>query len=45
MGNAEFESAYKATLGHIKRLECEEADVFLSEFVPPFELDLDKLNG
>lgn len=42
-GNCEFVEAEKATRKLIESLHCEEADVFLKEFVPPYELPLDKL--
>lgn len=42
-GNSEFRSAKESTLGSIKKLECEEADIFLDEFLPAYSLNLDEL--
>ncbi|MBR6045610.1 MAG: 5'-deoxynucleotidase [Ruminococcus sp.] len=42
MGNADFASAEKSTLELIKSLGCEEADIFLTEFIPSFDLTLDE---
>lgn len=42
-GNAEFREAEKATLKAIKNLECDEAEIFLNDFISAYELPLDKL--
>lgn len=42
-GNKEFADAEKSTRQIISKLECEEADVFVEEFIPSYELPLDKL--
>ena len=43
-GNTEFKSA-KATIAQaITDLHCEEADIFVKEFLPAYELTLDELN-
>lgn len=42
-GNTEFSDAEKATRKAVEKLGCEEADMFLREFLPPYELPLDKL--
>ncbi len=43
MGNREFCSAEKSTKRAIKDLKCEEADIFLDEFIKSFALNLDEL--
>ncbi len=44
-GNSEFTSAYKSTLDIIRKMELPEADCFINEFLPAFELDLDELKS
>ncbi len=42
-GNSEFKTAKEATLKAIEKLNCEEANIFLEEFIPPYCLTLDEL--
>lgn len=42
-GNAEFLKAEQSTLGAIKAMEMPEADAFIEEFLPAYELTLDQL--
>ena len=42
MGNVDFASAEKSTLEAIHALDCEEAEIFLREFMPPYDLTLDE---
>lgn len=42
-GNAEFTEAEKSTEKLIEGLNCEEAKIFVKEFLPAYELPLDKL--
>ncbi|MBR4555672.1 MAG: 5'-deoxynucleotidase [Ruminococcus sp.] len=42
MGNADFRKAEESTLKAITALGCEEADIFLAEFIPPYDLTLDE---
>lgn len=42
-GNTEFLKAEKATLGSLKKMELEEVEVFLEEFIPAFGRTLDEL--
>ncbi len=42
MGNREFAVAEQATRKAIRDLHCEEADIFLEEFMPGFSLSLDE---
>ncbi len=42
-GNSEFAEAESSTKDIIKSLNCEEADIFVKEFLPAYELTLDKL--
>lgn len=42
MGNADFASAEKSTLEAIRKLECEEAIIFLEQFIPSYDLTLDE---
>ena len=42
MGNKEFASAEKASLNAIEAMDIPEANVFLEEFIPAFELTLDE---
>ncbi len=44
-GNTEFLSAEKSLRALIAKLGCAEADIFLSEFIPAFELTLDEMTG
>lgn len=44
-GNTEFIEAEKATLAAIHKLALPEAEVFLEEFIPAFELTLDGLSN
>ena len=42
-GNTEFTEAERSTKESISRLGCEEAEIFMTEFVGAYELPLDKL--
>lgn len=42
MGNCDFASAEKATLEAIHKLDLPEAEVFLEEFIPAYDLTLDE---
>lgn len=42
-GNTEFKEAEKATLSRIKKMNVPEAQVFIEEFLPAYELSLDTL--
>ena len=42
-GNSEFSDAEKSTKALIDSLDCEEADIFVKEYLPAYELPLDKL--
>ncbi|MDE6150148.1 MAG: 5'-deoxynucleotidase [Ruminococcus sp.] len=42
MGNSDFTSAERSTYEAIKKLKLPEADVFLQEFMPPYQLTLDE---
>lgn len=42
-GNTEFTEAESSTKKIIQSLNCEEADIFVKEFLPAYELPLDKL--
>lgn len=42
MGNVDFKSAEEATLAAIHKLECREAEIFLEEFIPSYDLTLDE---
>lgn len=42
-GNKEFQSAERATLKAIKKLECPEADLFLEEFMGSYSMVLDTI--
>lgn len=42
MGNTDFAKAEKATLESIKAMDIREADVFLEEFIPYYNLTLDE---
>ncbi|MBQ7128821.1 MAG: 5'-deoxynucleotidase [Clostridia bacterium] len=44
MGNSEFKKAKETTEKAIKKLNCEEANVFIEEFFPYYSLTLDELN-
>lgn len=44
MGNSEFKKAETATCNSIEKLGLPEANVFIKEFLPAFELTLDELN-
>lgn len=44
-GNQEFISAEKTTENSIHALDCEEAEVFLVEFLPMYQLTLDELSS
>ncbi len=44
MGNREFEIAAKSTKDAIHKMECEEAEIFLKDFIPSFNLSLDEQN-
>ncbi len=43
MGNAEFKSAYKTLIKSVKDMKLKEADIFILEFLPAYELTLDEL--
>lgn len=43
-GNQEFKSAEEATRESLTALHCEEADLFMKEFLPMYRLTLDELN-
>ena len=42
MGNVDFKSAEESTLEAIHKLNCEEAEMFLAEFIPSYDLTLDE---
>lgn len=42
MGNTDFSQAEKSTLELIHNLDCPEAEVFISEFIPSYNLTLDE---
>lgn len=42
-GNRDFVDAERSTMEIIKNLHCEEAEIFISEFMDAFELSLDEL--
>ncbi len=42
MGNEDFRSAEVSTLAAIHKLDCEEAEMFLAEFIPSYDLTLDE---
>lgn len=42
-GNQEFRSAKKSITRAIHELNCEEAEIFMQEFLPAYELTLDEL--
>ncbi|MBR1749580.1 MAG: 5'-deoxynucleotidase [Ruminococcus sp.] len=42
MGNIDFKKAESSTLEAIKRLDCQEANEFLEEFLPAYGLTLDE---
>lgn len=44
MGNKEFAVAEKSTRKLIEELNCQEANVFMDEFMPSFSLSLDEQN-
>ena len=44
MGNREFEIAAKSTREAIHKMNCEEAEIFLIDFIPSFNLSLDEQN-
>ncbi len=41
-GNKEFDKAYESTLSAIKRMNLQEVDCFIEEFIPAFSLSLDE---
>lgn len=43
-GNQEFKSAEQSITKSIEALHCSEADIFMEEFFPMYELTLDELN-
>lgn len=43
-GNREFNHAKESTYKAIKKLGCDEADIFCKKFVPEYEKTLDELN-
>ncbi len=44
MGNREFEVAAKSTEESIHKMNCKEAEIFLEDFIPSFNLSLDEQN-
>lgn len=42
-GNTEFSDAEKSTKEIISSLNCEEADIFIEQYIPAYELPLDQL--
>ena len=42
MGNMDFASAEKSTREAVRKMGITEADVFLDEFIPAYELTLDE---
>ena len=42
-GNSEFSEAEKSSRRIISALDCPEANIFVRDFVPPYEFPLDKL--
>lgn len=44
MGNREFSKAEESTRNAIKELKCQEADIFMEEFLESYSLSLDELN-
>lgn len=44
-GNQEFLGAEKSTLVSLKKMQLEEVDIFLEEFLMPYERNLDELSG
>ena len=42
MGNEDFKSAEDATLAAVHKLGCEEAEIFLRDFIPSYDLTLDE---
>lgn len=42
MGNVDFKSAEASTLEAIHKLQSPEAELFLTEFIPPYDLTLDE---
>ena len=44
MGNREFSVAADTTLKAITAMKCPEADIFMSDFIPSFNLSLDEQN-
>lgn len=44
-GNTEFSAAKKATLSSIEALGCQEADYFVTHFLPAFSLTLDEMQS
>ena len=44
-GNTEFESAYTALEESVHKLELEEAEIFMREFLPYYRLTLDELQS
>lgn len=42
-GNIEFEAAQNSTMEAVKKMNCEEADIFIEEFLGSFSLVLDNL--
>ena len=42
-GNIEFEAAQSSTMEAVKKMNCEEADIFIEEFLGSFSLVLDNL--
>ncbi len=42
MGNVDFSQAERSTLELIHKLDCSEAEVFINEFLPSYDLTLDE---
>lgn len=43
LGNRDFDTAYQSTLESIHAMQLPEAEIFLKEFLPPYNLTLDEL--
>ncbi len=43
-GNREFSEAYETLMETIKKLNVEECNIFLKEFLPSYELTIDEIN-
>ncbi len=45
LGNPEFKTAYNSTLDFLKKMNMEEVDIFIRDFLPAYDLTLDELQG